>query len=241
MPGSHLRFVRMRFKIKISQVHVPPVIFNVQGLERRTTPVLHRGGRHLTLLLGVVEESQDPARVPDVASTGEASTSVINESFRLVLRQGGTWMVFTNCGYVQLEQRRNRRVDPTKGVVVHDRAHQTSVFGQRPGLRLDGLSCQDAADRRQERVAVQEVHITRKLLDGFEAGNPLDLYSPVPSVCQTLFCSVNLSTTFDLHRYVRPRGISTQQVDGADWSGVFSAYEGKTGGQRLGMFGKKCL
>jgi hypothetical protein len=61
MPGSHLRFVRMRFKIKISQVHVPPVIFNLQGLERRTTPVLHRGGRHLTLLLGVVEESQDPA------------------------------------------------------------------------------------------------------------------------------------------------------------------------------------
>ena len=84
MPGSHLRFVRMRFKIKINQVHVPPVIFNLQGLERRTTPVLHRGGRPLTLLLGVVEESQDPAPVPDVASTGEASTSVINESFRLV-------------------------------------------------------------------------------------------------------------------------------------------------------------
>jgi hypothetical protein len=225
MPGSHLRFVRMRFKIKISQVHVPPVIFNLQGLERRTTPVLHRGGRHLTLLLGVVEESQDPARVPDVASTGEASTSVINESFRLVLRQGGTWMVFTNCGYVQLEQRRNRRVDPTKGVVVHDRAHQTSVFGQRPGLRLDGLSCQDAADRRQERVAVQEVHIARKLLDGFEAGNPLDLYSPVPSVCQTVFCSVNFATTFDLHRYIGPGGISAQQIDRSDWSGVFSAYK----------------
>jgi hypothetical protein len=88
MPGSHLRFVRMRFKIKISQVHVPPVIFNLQGLERRTTPVLHRGGRHLTLLLGVVEESQDPARVPDVASTGEASTSVINESSRLGVPTG---------------------------------------------------------------------------------------------------------------------------------------------------------
>jgi hypothetical protein len=107
-------------------------------------------------------------------------------------------MVFTSCGYVQLEQHRNRRVDPTKGVVVHDRAHQTSVFGQRTGLRLDGLSCQDAADRRQERVTVQEVHIARKLLDGFEAGNPLDLYSPVPSVCQTVFCSVLFARSYAL-------------------------------------------
>jgi hypothetical protein len=98
----------------------------------------------------------------------------------------------------QLEQRRNCRVDPTKGVVVHDRTHQTSVFGQGPGLRLDDLSCQDAADRRQERVAVQEVHIARKLLDGFEAGNPLDLYSPVPSVCQTVLCSAEAAATLAL-------------------------------------------
>jgi hypothetical protein len=109
---------------------------------------------------------------------------------------------------VQLEQRRNRGIDPTKGVVVHDRTHQTSVFGQRPGLRLDGLSCQDAADRRQERVAVQEVHIARKLLDGFEAGNPLDLYSPVPSVCQTVFCSScsqsTLTTMTNTYVYIPP-------------------------------------
>jgi hypothetical protein len=97
-------------------------------------------------------------------------------------------VIIHSCGYVQLEERRNHRADPTKGVVVDDRAHQTSVFGERPGPRIDFLRCQDAADGCQEGVAVQEVHIARKLLDGLEAGNPLDLHSPVPSICQIVFC-----------------------------------------------------
>jgi hypothetical protein len=91
---------------------------------------------------------------------GEAQVLLSNPVLRfLALRQrlvGGVvesgfnplhpWMkndgcIHPVCGYMRLEQRRNRRVDPTKGVVVHDRAHQTSVFGQRPSRekRVDYL------------------------------------------------------------------------------------------------------
>jgi hypothetical protein len=176
----------------------------------------------------------------------DAIEDALSRRSRCPSRPGGSRLgfrlsTFASCGYVQLEQRRNRRVEPTKGVVVHDRTHQTSVFGQRPGLRLDGLSCQDAADRCQERVAVQEVHIARELLDGFEAGNPLDLYSPVPSVCQTVFCSIDLPATFDLDRDVRPGSVPTEQVDRANGSGMLPPYQGQTRRQCLGMLGKKCL
>ena len=59
----------------------------------------------------------------------------------------------------------------------------------------------------EEKEKEEQIDWEEILLDGFEAGNPLDLYSPVPSVCQTVFCSINLSATFDFDRHVRPRRI----------------------------------
>jgi hypothetical protein len=48
-------------------------------------------------------------------------------------------------------------------------------------LWLDGLSGQNAADRCEQQVPVEQFDISSQLLNRVQAGDPLDLNGPVPS------------------------------------------------------------
>ena len=68
-----------------------------------------------------------------------------------------------------------RVVQAAQGVVVDDRAGDAAVVGQHACLRLDLLGGEDAADRREQRVAVEQLEVAGQLLDAVDLAAPLDL------------------------------------------------------------------
>jgi len=59
----------------------------------------------------------------------------------------------------QLEQHWRHRGHAAKGVVVQGDDSQPAVLSQRASLWLDGLGCQDAADRSQQWIPVEQIHV----------------------------------------------------------------------------------
>ena len=80
-----------------------------------------------------------------------------------------------------------------QGVVVQRHAADTPVGGQHPRLRLDLLRGEDAADRREQRVAVEQVEVAGELLH-----------------------AVDLAASLDLHRDRDAVGVPREQVHRAD-------------------------
>jgi hypothetical protein len=74
-----------------------------------------------------------------------------------------------------LEQPGVHRLHATQGVVVHHYAGQPTIFGQRVRLRPDGLSGEDATNRGELGVTVQQLDVACQLLHGVQTGYPLDL------------------------------------------------------------------
>src|SRR6478735_10298553 len=87
-------------------------------------------------------------------------------------------------------------VDPPQGVVVDDGAGDPAVGGQDPGLGLDLLGGEDAADRTlggEQRLAVEQLEVAGQLFD-----------------------PVDLAAALDLDRHAQPLGVTAHQVHRAD-------------------------
>src|SRR3712207_2697274 len=91
------------------------------------------------------------------------------------------------------EQPRGRVVGALEDGVVDGAAVDAAVGGEHAGLRLDLLGREHPADRRQQRVAVEQLEVAGQLLD-----------------------AVDLPAPLDLHGHRRPVGVAAQQVDRAD-------------------------
>ena len=78
-----------------------------------------------------------------------------------------------------LEQPRVHWLHATQSVVVHHYAGQPTIFGQRVRLRPDGLSGEDATNRGELGVTVQQLDVACQLLHGVQTGYPLHLDRPV--------------------------------------------------------------
>src|SRR3954451_10027441 len=85
------------------------------------------------------------------------------------------------------------------GVVDGD-AVDPPVLRQHPGLRLDLLRGEHALDRRQERIAVEQLQVAGELLD-----------------------AVDLAAPLDLHGHRGAPGVPAEQVDRADRGRVLAA------------------
>jgi hypothetical protein len=64
-----------------------------------------------------------------------------------------------------LEQGQLVALDPAELVVVDDHAPDATVLGEHPRLRLDLLRGEDARDRCQQGVSVEQFEIPGELLD----------------------------------------------------------------------------
>jgi len=62
-----------------------------------------------------------------------------------------------------------RVVEAAEGVVVDHGAGDAAVGGEHPGLGLDLLGGEDAADRGEQRVAVEQLEVSGQLLDAADA------------------------------------------------------------------------
>jgi hypothetical protein len=80
-------------------------------------------------------------------------------------------------------------------------------------LRLDQLRRENATDRAKQGVAPHQVQIATQLFD-----------------------AVDLAATLNLDCYVRPGGVSAEQVDRPNRSGMLAAYQRETRSQRFRMF-----
>src|SRR5688572_21256989 len=91
-------------------------------------------------------------------------------------------------------------LDAPQRVVVEDRAADAAVGREDAGLRLDLLGREDAAYRREMRVAVQQLQIARELLH-----------------------AVDLAAALDLHGDGLALGVPAEDVDRADGRHVLAA------------------
>src|SRR3954469_12260246 len=98
------------------------------------------------------------------------------------------------------EETRGRVVGALEDGVVDRQAVDPAVTGQHPGLGLDLLGGEDALDRGEQRVAVEQLEVPGQLLD-----------------------TVDLPAPLDLHRHGDPIGVPAQQVDRADRGRVLPA------------------
>jgi hypothetical protein len=88
-----------------------------------------------------------------------------------------------------LEKPGMRWLKAPESVIVEHHAAKITIVGQRTGLRLDGLAGEDATDRSQLRIAIQQFDVPGQLFDSIQAGHALDLHGPMPSVGHTAFCT----------------------------------------------------
>ena len=93
-------------------------------------------------------------------------------------------------------------VEAAQGVVVDGHAGDAAVGGQHPGLRLDLLGGEDAADRGEQRVAVEQLEVPGQLLD-----------------------AVDVAAALDLDRDGGAVGVAAEQVDRPDRGRVLAAYQ----------------
>ena len=66
---------------------------------------------------------------------------------------------------MRLEEPEASIADTSHGVIVQGHAPDAPVLGQHPGLRLDLLGGEDALDRGQQRIAVEQLQVAGELLN----------------------------------------------------------------------------
>src|SRR5271169_4582883 len=95
------------------------------------------------------------------------------------------WCRLRNCAIDRSALELEQRVfwfAAAHGVVVQRDAADAAVGGEDAGLRLDLLGGEDAVYRGEQRVPVEQVQISRQLLDAVDFAAALDLDRDVRAV-----------------------------------------------------------
>src|SRR3546814_3113525 len=107
-------------------------------------------------------------------------------------------------------------VDTLHRFVVENEARDAPIGCQRPRLRSEGLGGEDAADRAEVGVPVQQVEVSGQLFHGVAARSALHLDSHVPQGSECGDSAVDVLASLAPDGDGPAGGVAQEQVDGAE-------------------------